>query len=147
MTLTGESLSPLLPLGLAMLVLVGLQIGAEAARSQLGRWLTKPAASALYLAVALVGGALDSTYGVLVLTALGLSWIGDVLLIPARGRTFQLGLVSFLLGHLAYAAAFAVRGSSWIWSAVALCGLVLPGVLAYRYLRPHLGRMKGPAVG
>lgn len=117
--------------------LAGLLIG-EARRDP--RWVTacKPLASAGFLGLALAAGALDSSYGRAVLLALVLSWVGDVLLIPKRPGTFLAGLASFLLAHLTFAAAFVVRGPSWLAVAVAFA-LLAPAVLSVdRWLYPHV---------
>jgi len=84
-----------------------------------GVWILKPIASTAFLCVAIGAGALESRYGTLILTALMLSWLGDVLLIPrGRGAGFKVGVLSFLLAHVMYLGAF-----------VGL-GLHLPSVLA-----------------
>lgn len=117
---------------LALVVATGLG-------SRLGGWLTKPLASAAFVGVALSLGALDSTYGRLVVTALCLSWLGDVLLIPReRQAVFQAGILAFLLAHVAYAVAFFGRGTSPEAFSI---GLVVAGGFAWvslRWLRPHV---------
>ena len=72
-----------------------------------GVWVTKLAASTLFVAAALRWGALDTRYGQLVLAALALCWLGDALLVPRDdARPFRAGIGSFALGHVVYAAAF-----------------------------------------
>src|SRR5688572_27173059 len=73
-------------------------------------WVAKPLASVGFIGAAVASGATRSPYGVAILIGLGLSLLGDVFLIPRTRIWFLAGLVSFLLGHLAFAAAFAVRG-------------------------------------
>jgi uncharacterized membrane protein YhhN len=105
----------------------------------LGRWLTKPLASACFVAIAVQSGALDSAYGVTVLVALLLCMLGDLLLIPeAVGPTFLAGLVAFLLGHVAFGVAFVVLGVSWSVAGLGALALAVPAVLVLRWLRPHL---------
>ena len=105
----------------------------------------KPLASAGFLGAALAAGALGSAYGRAVLAALVLSWIGDVLLIPRHSGAFLAGLAAFLLGHVAFAAAFLLRNPSRTWTAAALAILILPALIVDRWLRPHLPpRMRLP---
>jgi uncharacterized membrane protein YhhN len=111
---------------------------AEWHESRAGVWIAKPLASAGFLWAAFAGGALETGYGHAVMAALVLSFWGDVLLIPAARASFLAGLVSFLLGHLAYAGAFALRGISWPWLGVAALAVVPAALLALRWLRPHV---------
>lgn len=113
-----------------------------------GVWLAKPLAAAGFVAAALALGALDSGYGRWILAGLVLSWWGDVLLIPRDSpASFRAGLASFLLGHVAYAVAFAVRGFDAGAAAIAAAAVVVTGGLAHRYLRPHLpGGMRVPVL-
>lgn len=105
-------------------------------------WIAKPLASTGFVCVAVAAGALAGDagcYGRWVLAGLCLSWWGDVLLIPkGRPAVFRAGVIAFLLGHLAYAAAFASRGLAPV--AALSAGLVISGVgwLVLRWLRPHL---------
>jgi uncharacterized membrane protein YhhN len=114
---------------------------AEQRRSEVGKWLTKPAASAAFVAVALASGALESVYGQLLLAGLLLCLVGDILLIPEqRPAVFRAGVFAFLAGHVAYAAAFLTRplGATWMMVAAALILLVLWQV--WRWLRTTLPR-------
>lgn len=113
---------------------------------QRGVWVAKPIASAGFIGAALAAGALGTTYGTLVLVALALSWLGDVLLIPKNVKAaFAAGLVAFLLGHVAFAAAFVVRGVSAAALAGAAALLALPLAAALRWLSPHVrGGLRTP---
>jgi uncharacterized membrane protein YhhN len=106
----------------------GLLLLAEYRRSQAGLWLAKPVASASFIWMALASNALGSTYGRLVLLALLLCMLGDLLLIPKdRKAVFRAGILAFLLGHVAYCAAFLTRPLSW--TGLLLGGLVIGAVL------------------
>lgn len=86
-------------------------------------------------------------YGVLVLAALALGCVGDILLeIPGGGdRCFLAGLVSFLLGHAVYIAAFVARGGfAWIQPVAALL-LIVSVLLMFRLMKVDFGAMKLPA--
>ena len=95
-----------------LLVLAGLIVTLISRQRglRIGIWVAKPIASGGFIAVALVAGALDSSYGQAVLVALCLCFVGDVLLIPKARAIFLGGLISFLLGHVGYLVAFWVRG-------------------------------------
>ena len=109
------------------------------------RLVAKPAASLCFIGVALASGALDSGYGTWVLVALTLSAVGDIALLGHSTPAFLGGLTSFLLGHLAYLVAFAVRGAEAGATAVAVVLAVAPAVLVVRWLWPHIPRdMRGP---
>jgi len=70
----------------------------------------KMVASTGFIAVALSVGALDTTFGKIILIGLALSWFGDFFLaLPGRGP-FVAGLAVFLAGHIAYVLAFTNRG-------------------------------------
>jgi uncharacterized membrane protein YhhN len=102
-------------------------LAAEWRDSQRGRAAIKPLASAGFVAAALAQGAPASGYGEAVLAALVFSWFGDMLLIPRSPRLFRAGIFAFLLGHVAFVAAFLVRGVS---ARVAVVALVVAAVAA-----------------
>ncbi len=110
------------------------------------RLAAKPAASAAFIAVALLAGAVDTGYGRWVLVGLALSAVGDVALLWHSSRLFLLGLGSFLLGHAAYVAAFVTRG---VDGGAAIAGLVVlagPAFLVIRWLWPHVPSKMRPPV-
>jgi uncharacterized membrane protein YhhN len=110
------------PVALCAVAVAGLLV-AERRGSQAGLWLTKPVASAAFIWLALASGALESTYGRWLLAGLALCMLGDVLLIPRdRPGVFRAGVFAFLLGHVAYCAAFLTRP-------MAPAGLIVGGVL------------------
>lgn len=119
--------------GIACLVLVdtlliGMNIVAASA---------KVIASAGFLAVAILGGALQSTYGKVLLSGLALSFAGDVFLIGDTQLAFLAGLGAFLLAHLAYVAAFAVNGINLRWLASAALPVTGLAIGIAMWLAPH----------
>ena len=113
------------------------------------RWrlAAKPAASAAFVAVALVADATASGYGRWVLAALVLSALGDVTLLGRSTPAFASGLGLFLIAHLAYAAGFGVRGvdGAILALAAALVALAAAGVV--RWLLPSVpGPLRGPVI-
>lgn len=101
------------------------------------RW-AKPLASTGFVAAALAAGALHGPYGQAVLLALVLSWIGDVCLLSRRDGWFVAGLSAFLLAHVAFGAAFWVRGVAPGWLLGSALVLSLPAFVVRRWLRPYV---------
>lgn len=107
----------------------------------------KPAASACFIAAAWLAGALESDYGAAVLLGLVLSWFGDVFLMGKARAPFLAGLVSFLLGHVAYAAAFVIRGLDLTWALAACLPLLISAAIVSRWLLPKVdGGMRAPVI-
>jgi len=129
---------PIVPVELCAVAVAGL-LFAEARGSRRGLWLTKPLASLAFLWTALAAGALDTIYGKLVFLGLVLCLAGDVLLIPKdRPAVFRAGVLAFLLGHVAYSAAFLTQPLSG-WGVVAGgAALALVMVFVWRWLAKSL---------
>ena len=89
---------------------------------------------------------MESDYGRFLLLGMVFCWWGDLLLVSVNSRLlFLLGLASFLLGHIVYTAAFAVRSVSF--PTVFIVGLLMAlfAWFVMRWLQPHLDdRMKRP---
>lgn len=110
-------------------------------------YVAKPAASIGFLLIALGSRALDGPYGRWILVGLVLSLFGDVFLMRSSRVWFLLGLVSFLLAHVAYVGAFLVAGVSPTWSAVAAVGALMVAWAIVRWLLPHVEvSMRGPVL-
>jgi uncharacterized membrane protein YhhN len=121
--------------GLAVAVL----LIAEYKAIRLGIVVGKLAAATCFIAVALLSGALESTYGQILLGGLVLCWIGDACLLSSgRSKGFLAGIGAFLLGHVAYAVAFFELGVDL--TGLGAAGLVVAGLLAIVliWLRPHV---------
>jgi uncharacterized membrane protein YhhN len=117
---------------------LGALLLAERRGNRVGVWIAKPLASTGFLGVALAGGALGTVYGRWILAGLILSWLGDVLLIPRANRLFRAGAMSFLLGHVAYAVAFTVRGVAAPTALGAALATTVVGALVVRWLLPNV---------
>ncbi len=134
-------------LATAMVVggLAVLLVGEYLERDRL-KQLGKPIASTGFLVVALTGGALGDAYGRLILAALVGCWVGDVCLLSRDKALFLAGLGAFLLGHVAFAASFAVLGPDLEVAAGAAVGLAAPAWFVGRHwLGPHLpDDLRGP---
>lgn len=116
-------------------------VAAEWRASRAGVWLCKPLAALGFLWAAVEFGALETPYGAWILGGLLLSAAGDVLLIPRGAKMFfAAGLGAFLLGHVAYTGAFALRGLEVRAMAAAAAPVAAASMLALRYLWPHVQR-------
>lgn len=112
---------------------------AEWADSRITKIAAKMSAASAFLAMALACGALESSYGQILLGGLVLCWIGDAcLLSPGQSTGFLAGIGAFLLGHLVYAIAFYQLGLDW--TGLLVGGLVIGGlaVITLRWLHPQV---------
>lgn len=79
-----------------------------------------------------------------IMLGLVLGAVGDAALLSERATMFLIGLVVFLMGHLAYVVGFS-RIAYWPPNAVgwaAIIAVCLTSTLALRWLWPHLGSMR-----
>ena len=102
--------------------------------------LSKSIASAAFVVLGAIAWGGGSSVASWLVVGLVLCAVGDVLLI--WDRTFDLGLVSFLLGHVAYAAAFHAASPLTDWTRWILLPVALASVGALVWLWPHLGRRR-----
>lgn len=100
--------------------------------------IAKVVASCGFLAVAVLSGALRSTYGKILLAGLALSFLGDVFLIGETQTAFLAGLAAFLLAHLVYVSAFVVSGVSIRWMLVTAVPIVGIAIVVGLWLAPHI---------
>ncbi len=139
----------LIAIGLIAALVAGLVIS-EMRDLRGGSIVFKPLASVGFLVLAVWMGALEPghTYGPLIFAGLVLSFFGDVFLLAGdQPRFFLAGLGSFLLGHVAYAAAFLALGIAGRPVGVAIAVLVPVAFWVWRWLRPHLPPdMVGPVI-
>jgi uncharacterized membrane protein YhhN len=116
-----------------------LLLAAEKADWPTGRAVAKLTASTMFVTVAVLAGAAETTYGLVLLAGLVLCWLGDAFLLPdGRSAAFQIGIGSFLLGHLAFGVAFlsiGVEPIAFVTAAIVVAGLA---VWVLRWLGPHV---------
>ena len=98
----------------------------------------KLAASLGYLATAISAGCLRQRVGQIVFAGLVLSFFGDMFLIGLSQRSFLLGLLSFLLAHIAYITAFVTAGLDRKWALRAAVPVVAIAVLILLWISPHV---------
>jgi uncharacterized membrane protein YhhN len=125
--------TPLL-IGLCALATGWLVLGTRSAGPS--RFIAKPVASLAFLLVAATR-APTGARGWLIVAGLILGAIGDVALMWDTTGPFLFGLASFLLGHLAYVAAFA-RDTSAVPLAMGVLAATALGTSSLRWLHRHL---------
>jgi uncharacterized membrane protein YhhN len=127
------------------LIGLGSLLYAEA-RSPRQRRIPKMVASTAFIAVASAVGALDSTFGTIMLVGLVFSWFGDLFL-SYDGRTpFVAGLTVFLAGHVAYVAAFANRGLGDQFY-IPVVAVIIVAIPVARWLLPTVPKeLKAPII-
>ncbi len=108
------------------------------------RRIGKPVASAGFIVAAIGFGALESRYGNIVLAGLVLGAIGDVCLLGSGKKAFIAGLVSFLLGHVAYVVAFSTLPMSVPEAFLAAAALAVVMGFVGRWVFPHAPDMRVP---
>ena len=107
---------------------------------------TKGTLSALFIVAAILQPWPLPVYAGWIVVGLCFSLAGDILLALPGARSFLTGLVCFLTAHVAYVVAFFSAAAP---SATTLAAALPVGALSffvYRWLRPHLGTMKGPVI-
>ena len=88
----------------------------------------------------------NPSFACLILIALVFCLGGDVLLALGSQKAFLAGLVSFLLGHVMYAAAFFSVATVGRTMAAATIVLMAVAVWVWRWLAPHLDDMQTPVL-
>jgi uncharacterized membrane protein YhhN len=106
--------------------------------------ISKSTASAAFVMLGLARWSPGDAVGAWLIAGLVLCAAGDLCLLS--DRSFDLGLISFLLGHLAYVAGFHAALPIADWPLVILAPLALAGGGALAWLWPHLGRRRIPVV-
>jgi len=119
----------------------------EKTQNRTGLVPAKGCLSLLFILAALVQKDPLSPYIGFVVTGLVFCFGGDVFLALPQKKAFMPGLISFLVGHVFYVIGFfSVAGfRGWTWVSLVLAGAI--SFLVYRWLRSHLGKMKGPVIG
>ena len=132
-------------LTLLAILSAALHIRAEYHGPRYHVYLFKPLTMVFILLIAAQAGRPDALhYKVAIIAGLLFSLAGDIFLMLPSDR-FIPGLVSFLVAHLFYIAAFtAGTGFGFSWRLLAPC--VICGILIFGILAPHLGEINLPVV-
>jgi uncharacterized membrane protein YhhN len=137
----------MLILGLTLLALLTgmLHIGAAYRGLRHAVYVLKPLTTTLILLIALLASSpVSSFYKTAIVIGLLFSLVGDILLMLPADR-FVAGLVSFLLTHLCYIAAFTSR-SGFHLSIGLLTPFIAYGVILLRLLWSYVGKLKAPVL-
>ena len=132
-----------------LLILVSFLIRAEIKENAKQIYLLKPLSSFLLILIAVVAyimGIGDRTYILLVLLGIVFCFGGDIALMFQPKSAFLMGLISFLIGHVVYAAVFTYYNQSWVQNYIVAGLIIVFGVLIYAYLYSGLSRMKVPVL-
>jgi uncharacterized membrane protein YhhN len=136
----------LVDVGLASLVAAAVLVLLYATRAgERGREvLSKTVASVGFVILGIVRWTPGDTVGAWLVAGLVLCAAGDVFLLG--DRTFDLGLATFLLGHLAYVGGFRAALPFSSWPTLVLVPLVVAGAIVASWLWPRLGPRRLPVV-
>jgi uncharacterized membrane protein YhhN len=140
---------PLFPIPV-LLITVLLLIRAEFRVEQRQIYFFKPLSTLLVILVAVLSFSTPDVnvgYTVGILAGLLLSLGGDVALMFPEDKAFLVGLVLFLLGHVAYIVTFTLFNGFYTGDLISGLVLLILAIVVYRYLEPGLGKMKGPVIG
>ncbi|MGA6927592.1 MAG: lysoplasmalogenase, partial [Desulfosarcina sp.] len=132
-------------LSLAAALLIGL-LNAEKSQNPTRVLIFKTPLSLLFIVAWTLRTAPPTAFALMVLIALLFCLGGDILLAFGSRSTFLFGLVSFLLGHLMYAAAFFSAGEVGPVMAVGMLLMMAAAIFIWRWLEPHLGNMQIPVL-
>jgi uncharacterized membrane protein YhhN len=141
---------PALFLIFPLAITVFFLIRAEFRKDQRQIQMFKPISTSLLIIVAVLSfweSRINLTYSIGVLVGLALCFGGDMaLMFQSNRKAFMLGLVLFLLAHLAYGITFTLLDNlhnlDWL-SALVLLAI---GAGIYRLFQPGLGSMKVPVI-
>lgn len=125
---------------LVALVLVGERSGRAGLKVS-----AKVAASLVFVAVGVIRYSAGHPYDAWIVLGLVLGALGDLLLALPRG--FVAGLAVFLLGHLAYVAAFQAVVPVRSWGYAPLAPVIVVSGVAVNRLWPYLGRLRFAVLG
>lgn len=112
-----------------------------------GRVLGKMTAASCFIILALLMGASQSTFGQIMMAAFFFCWLGDLFLLSREQKWFLSGLVSFLIGHLAFTFAFYQRGIETKAILFPTLCVIFSGLLIGYWLLPKVSKeMKVPVL-
>jgi uncharacterized membrane protein YhhN len=106
--------------------------------------ISKCTASAAFVLLGVLRWQPGDSVGGWIVAGLALCAVGDACLLWKR--SFDPGLLSFMLGHLAYIIEFSAALPLRQWPPVFGVALLAVGTLASRWLWPHLGRRRIPVL-
>jgi len=112
---------------------------AEYSQDRRAQYLFKPLSAFGFLLLALYYGALETSYGMVILCGLLLCALGDLLLLPRdKPKIFTAGVSAFAFGHLLYGLAFMQGGFSALGLGLGLLSFLLLAVIFYFFIWPDI---------
>jgi uncharacterized membrane protein YhhN len=126
-----------------------LLIRAEFSENQKKIYIFKPLSTTLVIIIALLSFLTDqcnTKYTWAIIVGLLLSFGGDIALMFKSRKAFMLGLVSFLLAHIAYAVTFSYFNGFWSGDYISGVIIILISIGVYVYLYSGLESMKIPVL-
>lgn len=132
-------------LDISSILLGGISLAGSAAYIT-ARWkengaaaaIAKAIASSAFIALAIVNGAMETSYGQLILAALIFCWLGDMLLLSLKSSFLLAGIAAFFVAHVVFAIAFANNALNFTAGAVTLVLVAIAGVVVTRWLWTYL---------
>ena len=127
------------------LIVLALLI-AELREDRRAQYFFKPLAAFGFVILALQFGALESTYGKLILAGLIACAVGDVFLLARKSRRlFKAGMIAFALGHIFYLIGLGLQFNGLDVAGYIVVALtVLTALIFYLWLKPSLDKgMRG----
>ena len=123
------------------LVVLALLI-AELRQDRRAQYFFKPLAAFGFVILALQFGALESTYGIIVLLGLIACAVGDVFLLSRKSENlFKAGMAAFALGHIFYMTALGLQFEGLEIDGYVVTGLTLVSATGFfLWLKPHLDK-------
>ena len=128
-------------------------VAAEYKHWRVVRAIAKAIASGAFITVAVMTltscvprGSTWSEYQLWIIVGLVLGAAGDIALLGKSSGAFLVGLVAFLLGHIAYVVAFAQLAAPRAWVDIRALAPIAVGGTALRLLWPRLGEMRVPVI-
>ena len=132
-----------------LVLTVALLIKAEFFEQKKQIYFFKPLSTLLIILVIVLSyftDALDYTYKTIILLGMILCLGGDIALMFDSAKAFLIGLVLFLLGHVAYTFAILDFGGYVLFGALETSIIVLISLGVFILVYPGLGTMKIPAL-
>lgn len=134
---------------LALAITVPLLIRAEFKGDRNQRFILKPISTTLLVVIILISIFLDQgnlPFKSAILVGMLFCFGGDVALMFESKKAFTTGLVLFLIGHIAYTAAFVSFNGFWFSGIETTAAVIILGLPIYLYLHSSLGSMRVPVI-
>lgn len=134
---------------LALAITVPLLIRAEFRENTNQRYIFKPISTSLLVVIILLSIFLspgNQAFKAYILVGMLFCFGGDMALMFESRKAFLAGLISFLIGHVVYAAAMVSFNGFWFNTPATTLIVIIIGLPIFVYLYPGLGRMKIPVI-